>query len=292
MTGVVYAEVAPSPALAGVVRCYWSIEGVAGPDRTVTNRVLPDGCMDVIFDLGDEPAVSAARWPERACVVGTMRRAIVVGMRGRVDMVGIRFRPGAAVAYLALPAIELTDRMTGLSDFRSEAGLLTELVAEVAGPAVACDGAGITSAAAGRMARARLRARAAELDRALVADHVREPDLLVTHAVRMIEASGGVVAISEIERRLGVSPRTLTRRFTAAVGVGPKTVCRVARLQAAAGAIRQAPTTSLARIAARTGFHDQPHLNRDFIDLAGITPAAYAREAGDGFIQDDDATAH
>jgi transcriptional regulator GlxA family with amidase domain len=131
-----------------------------------------------------------------------------------------------------------------------------------------------------------LRRRAGVLDEVITSTLRTEPDPLVAAAVRLIEASRGAIAVSGIERRLGVSPRTLTRRFTAAVGISPKMACRVARLQYAASAIRGAPGESLARIAVRTGFSDQPHLNRDFAALARISPARFAREAIDASIQD------
>lgn len=278
MSAVVYTEAAPTRSLEGVVRCYWSIEGRVPAGESVVNRVLPDGCMDVIFNLGDAPIGEVGAWPEPGHVVGTMPSAIVVGMSGRVDMVGVRFEPGAAVAYLGVPAPELTARSIGFSAVRREAREVTERVAMAGDTADRAFGAG-GQAGAAMVARARLRERAGVLDCAVGSARLTSPDPLVAAAVRLIETSRGSIAVSEIERRLGVTPRTLTRRFTAAVGLTPKMACRVARLQGAAAAIRATPGESLARIAVRTGFSDQPHLNRDFAALARISPARFAREA-------------
>ena len=283
---VVYTEMRATPSLGGVVRCYWSIEGDVPPGRSVMNRVLPDGCMDVIFNLGDAPTGEIGALPEPGYVVGTMPEAIVVGMTGRVEMMGVRFEPGAAGAYLGIAAPELTARSTGLSDVRRGAPELAERVAIAGDTAVPGFASGGLAAGAARVARARLRQRAGVLDEVITSTLRTEPDPLVAAAVRLIEASRGAIAVSEIERRLGVSPRTLTRRFTAAVGISPKMACRVARLQYAASAIRGAPGESLARIAVRTGFSDQPHLNRDFAALARISPARFAREAIDASMQD------
>ena len=301
MSAVVYTEAPPAASLAGVVRCYWSIDGVLPSGVTVANRVLPDGCMDVIFNLADAPSGGIGTLPEPGYVVGAMLEAFVVGLRGRVDVIGVRFQPGAAGAYLGVPATELTARSVGLSEIRREGSTLAERVYEAgdtltermyeAGDTVAStDPSAGWPAAAATVARQRLRNRATLLDQMLAAGHCGDPDPLVAEAVRRIESSHGTVAVADIERWLGVSARTLTRRFAAAVGITPKTACRVARLQAAASEIRRDPAASLARIAVRTGFHDQPHLSRDFMDLARVTPAGYAREARDGFIQDDTAS--
>jgi methylphosphotriester-DNA--protein-cysteine methyltransferase len=310
VSAIVYTEALPAASLAGVVRCYWSIDGVLPSGVTVANRVLPDGCMDVIFNLADAPSGGIGTLPEPGYVVGAMLEAFVVGLRGRVDVIGVRFQPGAAGAYLGVPATELTARSVGLSEIRREGRTLTERMYEAgdtpiermykAGDVDRLGEAGDTAAspdpsagwpaAAATVARQRLRNRATLLDQMLEAGHREDPDPLVAEAVRRIESSHGTVAVADIERALRVSARTLTRRFAAAVGITPKTACRVARLQAAASEIRRDPAASLARIAVRTGFHDQPHLNRDFMDLARVTPAGYAREARDGFIQDDTAS--
>jgi AraC-like DNA-binding protein len=287
VSAVVYTEAAAAPSLAGVVRCYWSIEGFVPPGESVVNRVLPDGCMDVIFNLGDAPTGEIGTLPEPGYVVGTMPEAMIVGMSGRVDMIGVRFEPGAAVAYLGVPAPELTARSVGFSDVRREARDVTEQVAIAGDTAARGFASGGQPAGAARVARARLRERAGVLDRALASARMLAPDPLVASAVGLIESSRGAIAVSEIEGRLGVSPRTLTRRFTAAVGLTPKMACRVARLQSAASAIRADPSASLARIAVKAGFADQPHLNRDFASLARVTPAGYARESTAGLVRDE-----
>lgn len=240
--------------------------------------------MDVIFDLGESRLESGAREP--GYIVGAMLEALVVGMTGRVDLVGVRFEPGAAGTWLGLPATELTARSIGLGEVRREADLLTERLDESGRDTDVDDTVAGWHVGAARKARTRLRNRSAVLDRALVSVYGGGPDPLVAGAVRLIEASGGAIGVAELQRRLAVSPRTLTRRFSAAVGLTPKTACRVARLQMAAALVRSEPGASLARLAVRAGFHDQAHMTRDFAELACITPAGFAREARDGFVQD------
>src|SRR5205085_12414626 len=75
--GPAYAEQAPGPALAPCVQCFWSIRG--STDAPLPNRVLPDGCADVIVNLAATPYAFA---------VGPMRTASLVALVGRVDLFG------------------------------------------------------------------------------------------------------------------------------------------------------------------------------------------------------------
>ncbi|WP_240746910.1 helix-turn-helix domain-containing protein [Cryptosporangium phraense] len=72
---------------------------------------------------------------------------------------------------------------------------------------------------------------------------------------------------------LGVSERHLRNRFSAAVGVSPKHFARIQRVRRVLGEIGSAP---IAQVAAQAGFYDQSHLGREFRQLMGVTPGAFA----------------
>jgi AraC-like DNA-binding protein len=58
------------------------------------------------------------------------------------------------------------------------------------------------------------------------------------------------------------------------IGVSPKTAARILRFEHACKLInRERP--SLAHVAAACGFHDQPHMTREWNLLAGCTPRAW-----------------
>jgi transcriptional regulator GlxA family with amidase domain len=72
---------------------------------------------------------------------------------------------------------------------------------------------------------------------------------------------------------LTVGERQLRRRFTLAVGYGPATYLRVARLQRAITRARRA--TTLASLAADAGYADHAHLSRDCRELTGSPPGEF-----------------
>src|SRR5262245_13026751 len=78
-----------------------------------------------------------------------------------------------------------------------------------------------------------------------------------------------------------VAPTAGTRRAPLAtpasmrvIGIGPKTAARIFRFERACRLIRDA-RLRLADVAAVRGYHDQPHMTREWIALAGCTPRTW-----------------
>jgi AraC-like DNA-binding protein len=157
---------------------------------------------------------------------------------------GIRFRPGQAPRVLGVAAAELRDQRVELPDLWGRKGVLTgerlltcpALLAEVVGEN-------------------------------LYARVDREVDELLARL------DAGVARVSAAIRGLWVGERQLRRRFTLAVGYGPATYLRVARLQRAVK--RASGATDLASLAADAGYADQAHLSRECRALTGRPPREF-----------------
>lgn len=201
------------------------------PSRGGVGRVLPDGCMDLLWHEG------------RLLVAGPDTRAYVAeGARGVWS--GVRLYPGTAPALLGVEAHEVRDRRVELADLWPAAHVrrLTARVNAAADPASGLE----------------------ELALRLAAD-TPPPDPLLRHLVRALDAGRSVGASAD---ELGLGPRQLHRRSLAAFGYGPKTLARVLRLQRALGLARGG--VPFAETAVRAGFADQAHLARDVRELAGL----------------------
>ncbi len=98
----------------------------------------------------------------------------------------------------------------------------------------------------------------------------RDPDGAVTRAWWQIHASDGRVRIGRLAEDIGVSRRYLEIGFRRQISVPPKTVARVARFQHAVDVLSRPSATFGAAVAC--GYADQPHFNREFRAMAGITP--------------------
>ena len=196
--------------------------------------ILPDGCLDIVVA------------PDRVFVAGPDTTAWSTGYAVGADLYGIRFLPGRAPRVLGVAASELRDQRVDLLDLwgRSARRIVSKLYA-----------APIDSLTT------------------LVAERLDRPetdpvDPLVDLAVRRLQRGGP--RVTEVLRDLDVSDRQLRRRFAAAVGYGPATYLRVARLQRVRDLALRKPL-GLADLAFEAGYADQAHLSRDVRELAGTT---------------------
>lgn len=117
------------------------------------------------------------------------------------------------------------------------------------------------------------------------------PTPAVEWAYGQLRSSGGGARIEALAASIGCSRRYLTGRFQAEVGMAPKTVARLIRFEHVCRRLRAQPAR-WAEIAAHAGFSDQPHLNREFRELAGTTPSDFlARCIPDGGVVGDNVVA-
>ena len=104
----------------------------------------------------------------------------------------------------------------------------------------------------------------------------------VAYAFDRLVDSGGEVTIGDLAGEIGWSPRHLTNRFRAEVGLRPKETARVVRFDRARRLLHTG--VRLGDVAARAGYFDQAHLNREFHALAGLSPTRWMADEI-GFVQ-------
>jgi AraC-like DNA-binding protein len=95
-------------------------------------------------------------------------------------------------------------------------------------------------------------------------------DLLIQRACKELDRSGGNYPIARLARALGLTERTLERRFQLHVGATPKRYARVVRLRNAV--LQRTSRSSWADVACATGYYDQSHMINDFQKLYGLSP--------------------
>jgi len=257
-----YRELSPSPALRPYVRCYWTLR--ANADLCAApQRVLPDGCVEMVINLGAQFVRHAAdgdvELQPRRLLVGPTTRQMSIAPTGDVHLVGIRFAPGGALPFLAASPGELRDRAPSLDD--AALRLAPELSERLFAAFPGAEGTLLDTALLERLARAR-----------------RHPDARVRACVGATFASRGTMRVDAMVALTGLGARQLERRFREDVGFGPKTLCRLARFQRVVQALQITNVPSWARLAARSGYADQAHMAREFREFAGTTLTAYSRE--------------
>jgi AraC-like DNA-binding protein len=248
-----YVERAPSQSLRPFVVCTWYRD--TSPDGLhPTDRILPDGCVDIV-------------WNGRTVfVVGPDTRPVLADPSAEpTSYAGVRFRPGAAPALLGLPTCELRDQRVPLEAVWSSAE---------------------TRRLSDRLSlSASARDATAELERALAARRCVGVDPLVGAAVIAVATSPSL-RVAGLAAQLGVTDRTLHRRVLSSVGYAPKVLQRVARFRRFLAASQREGDVGLARLALIAGYADQAHLTRECTALAGLTPLQLVRGSDVRLVQD------
>src|SRR5689334_3208443 len=116
---IMYREIPPPSSLADYVECFWTRDLAPAEALGGIERVLPDGCVDFVMEIGSSPAPVA---------VGTMTKPLLLAARSPHQFLGVRFRPGRAYAMLGIPAFELTDARVPLSDVWREVDPLLDRI--------------------------------------------------------------------------------------------------------------------------------------------------------------------
>jgi AraC-like DNA-binding protein len=241
-----YAEW-PAPAgLRHAIACLWAQITPDGGARR--GLVLPDACTDLIWEPGRGAYVAG---PDTGPVPTVLAAGTIV--------IGVRFRPAVGGPALGVPLSEVRDQRVDLADLRfGEARRLPGTL----DPDVAL-------------------ARMLDVAAGLVADGA--PDQALTWAAELLEDPQ--TRTEDVAGEVGLSPRQLRRRCQDTVGYGPKTLQRVLRFRRFVSRIdadleHGRDAHDLAGLAALAGYADQAHLTRECRALAGLTPAALARQRG------------
>ncbi|HEY2823612.1 MAG TPA: AraC family transcriptional regulator [Candidatus Acidoferrum sp.] len=244
-----YREFLPPVALRERVLCLWT-QSIRPSQTVYAHRVLPDACVDLVFFQGQPPAV-----------IGPWTEAFVAQLAPGTRITGARFRPGKAADVLRLPASELLNQQTPIADVWNMAA---------------------RAPFAGVGEQPTFRATRFALETAL-SRHLRNAtasDAEVTAGIQWLARHPGG-RMGQLSRFVGISSRQMQRRFSAAVGYGPKTFQSVLRFQRllflASNGVGQ---LDLADLAARTGYADQSHMTREVQRFAGKPPREMLSSAG------------
>src|SRR5215470_2618835 len=184
-----YREVPPPADLRWAVECFWFAEGPAAG----TERIVPDGCPELVVQLGGEIRAgderAELRAQPRALVVGQRSRALLVTPRSSFRTVAVRLRPSALGRVLHDDADRLTDGWGSLEDlFGHEGRTLHARVEDAVTDAGRCD-------ALARFLRRRLEG--------------TRPDLAADGAVQAVRRARGRITVHALRAATGASERTL-----------------------------------------------------------------------------------
>ena len=237
-----YRERVPAAPLAGLVKCFWTLDAGGRPGEWIAHEATPDGCIEVI-----RRRAGRSRWdspqPE-TFVAGLNDRPVRFEISGDARFAAIRLWPWA------WPLVGEAS-IVGLRNGWRPANTLAAV--EIAAALPDFDAA----------------------ERLLVASAGALPPGLAATGEKLARSR----TVVEMRDSTGFGGRALQRWFAARVGMPPRQYLRLLRFQDAFAAL--GAEARLADQAAEHGFADQPHMAREFRTMTG-TSARKARRTAKG----------
>jgi AraC-like DNA-binding protein len=237
-------EFKPHRQLASYIDTYWDITCKEG--ESSMNKVLPDGCVDIIINLGEDYHIERENLVlknEKAYLGGAITHFIEATALQEMHVIGVRFKPSAFSHFYAFSSLhEVTNDVVELSN-----SFIPKMKALFTDISSAFD--------------------------SFFYNKVIQPKCSLLPVIETITKHHGNVSVIELADRHCTTVRQLERNFKYYIGLSPKEFINIIRYKFAQGLILTShPKRSLADIAFECGYCDQAHLSREIKKYTGVTP--------------------
>jgi AraC-like DNA-binding protein len=229
------------------------------------NTILPGTAVSLVVNFGERWAagrsLATSTLLPRCAVVGPVTQARILNVGTLAHAMGAVLPAAHTSAAFGVPPSQLVDQVASLEDLwgHSYVERLVESLASLP-----------------------MRQRLATLCHAVVARAAspRAGDCIGHVASCLMTNRRGRVSIQEMAGLYGVTRQQFARTFSTATGMTPKLFARLARFQAAVGALLSSDVSEWASVAPAAGFYDQAHMINEFREFAGSSPTVFFQPRG------------
>lgn len=259
-----YKKVAPPLYLKNYVRYFWTLEDKSAGDSK-TFRIIADGCPGFLFNQSEKSVIyqNNSKLLPAFFLYGQATRHSELNLTGESSIIGACFYPNALKLIFGLDANELTDSCIDLNFAADKKDLnLPEKRAEK------------------NSLHKKVEMIADYLASQIRKNNPSEDRVVQTALAQIIEANGNL-SLAELRRDLGLSERSLERKFKQNVGIPPKLFSRIWRFQSSLEQLRKNDNLKLSDIAYDNEYADQSHFIRAFREFAGFSPNQFKNHSNE-----------
>ncbi|TBL76036.1 helix-turn-helix domain-containing protein [Paenibacillus thalictri] len=237
---------APSEEVGAFIKHYWIVSWDLTHQAPYLQDVVPNPCVNLVVE------------PNKTFIYGAAKSKFSYFLQGKGLVFGVKFKPGGFYPFIKRPVSALTGNPLDVkSVFGVEAAALEQAILSLDEDT----------------------AMAHVMDE-LIRGKLPEPDPnipLINEIIDGIQEDRDILKVDDVSERFHMNKRKLQRLFDQYVGLSPKWVIKLYRLQNAAEAVDTGPEPDWAKFSADLGYYDQSHFIKDFKAIVGATPEAYAR---------------
>ena len=255
-----YTEYQPSHLLVPYIDNYWEFKG--NPDYGMRIHILPDGCTDFIFTLGEVANAveegSLMMQPYRSYFVGPMTKySELVTYTESIHMFGVRFLPCGLSCFTNLPLHEFVNSRVSTNEMKA-----------------VFDDTFIEKLGEQKHVTDRIRV-VEEYLLAYLARHYQPADSHVAMALNMINHSKGKRSVRSLMDDVCLCQRHFERKFKHYTGFTPKEYSRIVKFKNAVELLRTTTSANLLTTAVDAGYYDLAHFSKEIKSMSGNTPASF-----------------
>ena len=258
-----YQTFQPHPDLKSLVDCYWTLEVPAENDAG-RQRIIPDGCIEMAFILGDDikryTSDNEFILQPRAMVLGQTIKPFYIEPTGLVNTFAIRFYPYGFANFVTIPIKNLANKETSIEL------LFGKKTAKELGQSI--------------IQATDTKQRIEIIERFLLAklNDKRTIDKIVKTTIDTLFLTKGNISINKVLKDDISKRRQLERKFQKLIGISPKQLGKVIRLQTALNILLNKQSNNFTEIAYESDYYDQAHFIKDFKEFTGITPKGFLKD--------------
>jgi AraC-like DNA-binding protein len=238
---------APSEELGYFIKHYWIVSWDLTGQQPYPQHVIPNPCVNMVIGRG------------KSGIFAPAREKFTYGLEGKGCVFGIKFKPGGFYPFYRRP----------ISHFKQQPLRISELF-EV-------DDREVEASILSAENEAQMMERMEKLIRPKLPERdnqVRE----INRIIDWVSANKEITRVDDICSQFDIHIRKLQRLFEQYVGVSPKWVIQLYRLQNAAEMIDNGIAQDWLELCGNLGYYDQSHFIKDFKAVIGLTPDEYIRK--------------
>lgn len=255
-----YQTYEPHIDLKPLVSCYWTLE-VPRQTEPQKQRIVPDGCLEMAFILGDDikryTSENEYILQPRAMVLGQTMEPFYIEPTGFVKTFAIRFYPYGFANFVSEPISNLANKETPIKQlFRRETADELEQ----------------------KIVKAKNTEQRISIIEKFLLDRLNDEktiNRIVKNTIDSLMSTNGSASINSILKDDLSKRRQLERNFKKQIGVSPKQLGKVIRLQTALKMLLDQKSENLTDIAYESEYFDQAHFIKDFREFTGINPREF-----------------
>ncbi len=254
-----YQTFQPHPDLSALVKFYWTLEVPFDPSNQ-KQKIIPDGCIEMTFNLEDKIKryISENEFivHPNSMVMGQRTKSYYIEPLGNVNSFAICFYPYGFANFICTPLENLVDVETPIESLFGEI------------PAKELEQ---------KIIQATSTQERIEIIETFLLNKLNQGktiENLVKTTVDTLLATNGSTSINQILKDDLSKRRQLERNFKKQIGISPKQLGKVLRLQTALKMLLN-DNENLTSIAYESEYFDQAHFIKDFKEFIGTTPKEF-----------------